>query len=772
MKKTTLRVISICLSMVILLPLVSCKKKEKTIPLIESIKYKSGQEILETDPYFNAEVNLLKIPVEEGREVEYMYSNPYGFFGDIAVMEYCIDYKVPGGVDIFSLPDDEQIKYHKQGNGIFDGQGNYLSDIPQDINLLYDVEADPDGHLCVLGYGDGEKEKWKKELISAIFDKDGKELKRVTLTGAPFDPGCLFLPKLGFLSDGRCTVRESGALYVFDKEGKLDYTISDPERTMGTGIISKNGKNYVISFGYDREKDEESILLKEINIKTGELGKSYDASGLSAFGELCPTAQGLFVNSSTGCYEYDIETGKLTKFFDWSDTDVNRALLASIQRSPTPKNTNEIYAIGLLNTQEPVEFYLIHLTRTEKNPHAGKKIIVVGGIDINNNKSLMTFISEYNSNHENKCRAVLIDYSEDLESGGNRADVENKVLLDILSGEGPDILVNFSESSSFQSTNVMEDLNPYLDGADGISREDYFDNVFRAQEKNGQLFHMPIRFSLEGLLVNTDYISNTTGWTFDEFEEAASKMPDDVGFMEGFLYKDFLKMLLSSTMSSFVDYQNKTVNFQNDSMKKYLQLARKFGVEHISSNEGVYKFFDGDKLTSDTNFSELKFNNGLIAVRKETLEYYDEIGVYKDYNACTFLGYPSLEGSGAAIKSFLSIGIVSSSKYKDLAWDFLRAFLEFPGDREFYDTPFPVNRKTFETESQRQLQRHVPYFTEEEYNEEKEMIENAKTTFCYDAAMIDVITEEAAAYFAGDRTEDEVLKNIQNRCDLIIKERG
>ena len=76
MKKTTLRVISICLSMVILLPLVSCKKKEKTIPLIESIKYKSGQEILETDPYFNAEVNLLKIPVEEGREVEYMYSNP------------------------------------------------------------------------------------------------------------------------------------------------------------------------------------------------------------------------------------------------------------------------------------------------------------------------------------------------------------------------------------------------------------------------------------------------------------------------------------------------------------------------------------------------------------------------------------------------------------------------------------------------------------------------------------------------------------------------
>ena len=34
------------------------------------------------------------------------------------------------------------------------------------------------------------------------------------------------------------------------------------------------------------------------------------------------------------------------------------------------------------------------------------------------------------------------------------------------------------------------------------------------------------------------------------------------------------------------------------------------------------------------------------------------------------------------------------------------------------------------------------------------------------------ITEEAAAYFAGDRSEEDVLKNIQNRCDLIVKERG
>ena len=40
-------------------------------------------------------------------------------------------------------------------------------------------------------------------------------------------------------------------------------------------------------------------------------------------------------------------------------------------------------------------------------------------------------------------------------------------------------------------------------------------------------------------------------------------------------------MLLTPTMSSFVDYQNKTVDFQNEEMKKYLQMAAEFGVEKI-----------------------------------------------------------------------------------------------------------------------------------------------------------------------------------------------
>ena len=39
-----------------------------------------------------------------------------------------------------------------------------------------------------------------------------------------------------------------------------------------------------------------------------------------------------------------------------------------------------------------------------------------------------------------------------------------------------------------------------------------------------------------------------------------------------------------------------------------------------------------------------------------------------------------------------------------------------------------------------------------------------------DEAVFNIIVEEAAGYFAGDRTIDDVLKNIQNRAKLIVTE--
>ena len=782
-----IRILSMILLVSMAFSLVSCKKNKKK-ELIESIQYRSGQEIQETDPFFEMKLSTIKLPIDETREVSNTYISPYNFYNDFAIVEYSIEYQTPDGAPIYELPYEEQEKYITKGTGIFDGNGNYLMEIPGECYFVHDTGANLDGNICILGNG-YNSDNFQAEMKIIVIDNEGKKVETISLKNTPYDAPSLGQANLGFLPDGRYSIQENGNLHVFDKKGEFCYTISEMERTIGEGIISQNGNYYVLSTTYDFE-DGDDIQIKEVNIKTGELGKSYDASALAAFDKLTPTLEGLFVISGTGCYEYDIVNGKLVKFFDWSDTDVNRFFFAHTPCDPIPKNTDEIYAIGLGPSTWPNnQYYLIHLTRAEKNPHAGKKMVVVGGINMSYDQSLMTFVADYNNDPENKCRAVLVDYSENLEIGTDLAEIERRVFLDILAGEGPDILVNFSESSSFQTEAVMEDLNLYLDGSDGISRDQYFDNIFQAQEKEGKLYHMPIRFSLEGLQANTEYIQNTVGWTFEEFEEAASKMPDNVMFVEGILYKDFLTLLLQSTMTKFVDFSEKKVDFQNSLMKSYLQMSMKYGVERIPDDEGDNEMENMRGLT----YTEVKFYSGLIALRKLEVTDISNYCVSKDAlnGNSTFLGYPSPDGSGAAVKSYLSIGIVSTSKNKELAWDFLRDFLAFNGNPGYADG-FSVNRELFDMECEMITESNNLYFermvertgspdmwkgffakiTEEDINELRGLIEAATTTISSDKAMLDVITEEAAAYFAGDRSEDDVLANIQNRCSLIVNERG
>ena len=110
----------------------------------------------------------------------------------------------------------------------------------------------------------------------------------------------------------------------------------------------------------------------------------------------------------------------------------------------------------------------------------------------------------------------------------------------------------------------------------------------------------------------------------------------------------------------------------------------------------------------------------------------------------------------------------------------------------FQPSAFPMKRSVFETVGKETVE-HVNlahetwlkdsadpvkeidciYFPAKEglYEELLEMVESIHVTACIDGAISDIIDEEAAAYFAGSRTEDEVLKTIDNRARQVIAER-
>ena len=60
--------------------------------------------------------------------------------------------------------------------------------------------------------------------------------------------------------------------------------------------------------------------------------------------------------------------------------------------------------------------------------------------------------------------------------------------------------------------------------------------------------------------------------------------------------------------------------------------------------------------------------------------------------------------------------------------------------------------------------------TNEEIDTYKKMIENSKGIWEPDQKVLDIVKEEAAAYFAGDKSVDDVCKVIQDRVTTYVNE--
>ena len=806
-----------------LLSFTACKKKSDGN---SKKQYVSGQEIKETDPFFNSTVNELVIPTDKTKEVEGKNINYTETVGKYMICSYSVTYVQPEWMK--NTPYEnmsmemlmEAANYFGEGTAVFDMEGKIIRQIDGEVTNLYGAASDKDDNLYIMGT-DYDMMTGEQYFVVQVLDSEGKrqesikisedpvkaampdasnpdELKREfqeEVSQGPVDPFSKSPSnrklKLMILNDGALLVSTKGYMIIYNRDGSKRCEVKDHDRKLAENAFLNGNKYYVLST-YTDEKGR-NVQVKELNIQTGVLGQGKESLVLSEYSDPRITEAGIFINSLNGCYQYDPDTDSIKEVFNWNDSDINRALITSVRCQP--ESADELNAVAYDSRYNGP--YLIHLTRAEKNPHAGKKIIRIGGMHLNGDIDLMTFINQYNADPNGKARAIVTDYTEDRDAyENNSAETERKIYMDILAGDGPDILVNMGDSEMFRNGRIMEDLNSYLDGEKGIDRTKYFDNIFRACESDGHLYHVPISFSLKGMVINADLISNRKGWTYEEFAKAEEALPEDVNIIPSTVYNDLLKLALGSALPKYMNYQDQTVNFQNDEMKKILEFVRKYGMMEIPPNEkdGVdIQYFGEEKYSvSVVDYTEERLKEGLIASKDiEVFSAYSLAFQKNDIPGKTgFVGYPSLTGTGMSISPQSTLGILSSGKYKDLAWDVIRAYLEYTegsSGKEESSDGISVNRERFETQNRQEmayrnklhedniieiaaLSSYFAEVKEEDIDDLRTLVENADNVFLQDPAAFNVISEEAAGFFAGDRTAEDVLSIIQNRTKTIVSE--
>ncbi|MBO4927074.1 MAG: extracellular solute-binding protein [Clostridiales bacterium] len=792
----------------------SCKKNTKG---------EIRRTILETDPFFTSEIHELNIPIDTERKVGFLTIMSAEISGDEVVVSYEVDYALPEGVgDGGYFPADYDYNdYFQNWTATFDMEGNLLrvENSAEEEGLYQCYTTDKAGRSVSLMEKESPETGEAQDVV-VFRDKEGKIEKEVVLE-SQWDT---LINKIRILEDDRILVQQyespRAPMYVFDSNGKYQFKITSLDRGVEGDLFMQDGKYYAITSSFDPDEGLD-FMLNEIDMTTGEIkpGKAMEAVDGLMLMQAVFAEDGLYSSTANGLVKYDFSSDKMVEVINWNQTDLNRTLLDSIRCYP--KNQDEYRAIVYdYSDIKHEKLSLLTLKRAEKNPHAGQKILYVGGLGIPSN--FYEYAYEYNADLSHDLRIETVDYyysNEETDDTGKNdySGLADSIYLKLLSGDGPDILLNFDEFSQFENSDLFVDLNPYIDGKNGLERSEYFDSIFRASEKNGKLFHAPITFDLVGLMVNSERMDVSRNWNLDDFDRAVSALPSDVSLVPQPICGMLLSWFMGADISEYVDYDKRQTHFQSESMVRAMEEAGKYGsadqppaYTYIGSS--IYMKPGFESVTGLTLEDDLP-EEGMESINVGAMLYTGQCAMYEVNLCCMddycfyhgvvggcgrFVGYPTISGAGVAASANMSLAILSSSKYQDESWEIIKSFyseeaqIKMCEQSQYEGNGFPMRRSIFEKTSRETVERvnntydcylkdlnkgndagNCIYFQADEamVDEVREIIESVRISDHYDSAVMSIIEEETAGYFQDSRSAEDVLKTIDNRARQIIAER-
>ncbi|WP_044915381.1 ABC transporter substrate-binding protein [Butyrivibrio sp. WCE2006] len=318
------------------------------------------------------------------------------------------------------------------------------------------------------------------------------------------------------------------------------------------------------------------------------------------------------------------------------------------------------------------------MTKKEKNTD-DKTVITIGTAFTDEN--IKKRIIDFNQNND-KYMIKVKEYSE----GGYSSyySVYKSMNEDIESGNAPDILVlsSYSSIDSYISRGFLEPLDSYLKKDTEIQKNDYLDNITELQKRNGKTYMIIPFFSVDTCAVSKNHLDGTSV-SLQNYRNLCNKHNIKIQYMLGDVHFEGIDDFYTTSGFDFIDFENNTCDFENYKFVNLLIYLRE--IKKLEDNKGP-------RIGQDSYRNE----NALL------LPYF--ITSFEDYKIIkdgyfgediVFNGYPSIDGGSSYINPWMMFAISSSSKNKEIAWEFIRYFLL---DEYQYsiDWGFPVNEKALD----------------------------------------------------------------------------
>ena len=526
-----------------------------------------------------------------------------------------------------------------------------------------------------------------------------------------------------------------GTAYVMDsntiaevKDGQLTRGMeAEAAYLLFTAMQAVQDGLYIVQFS---GLDLTTQLLK-LNADTFALEPA-DVGGVGIYG-LGTTADGDVLVSCTSDGREFVKTADEADLFDWSEPGI-----------VSPGYTN-LYELGdgswLLFYRGQTSLELLEekllppkttLTLLTDYPRA----------------ELYTIVNDFNRTSEGYRVEVQL-----LGEGGLTAEL---LRTQLIAGEGPDIFAFYDRSSLADlGANSFEDLLIYLDADEEYGRDTLVPELLEAMCVQGKLSWLPYSFGISTFTAPSAYLSEP-GFSFDEAKQAAAKA--GLPLFPGWMTRDILWGWLSDfAVGQYMDLEAGTCSFDSEDYISLLEECAAAASEFGSDSAALYN-----------SLLQFELLQNLIRVSTISSNYGG------DY---AYVGAPNETTNGSMFSPDLCFAISSASGKKDAAWQLVRSCLS-DEHQQMNITSFPTSACVLDAMINDAVENGVHYY---EYEYELDEADAAKlrgliseTQTVQDAypAMLNIMAEDAAQFFAGQITAEQAAAYTQNRVSTWLAEQG
>lgn len=582
-------------------------------------------------------------------------------------------------------------------------------------------------------------------------------------------------------NSGNVWVFDTACYTCYDKDGNKGVSIEAPENSSGDIWLTKEG-NFIVG-QWDAEWT--NIEFYEIDTKNGKMGKEplvlpgsyYQYSYCSG----ADSQWDMLATNSIGVWAFNWGDTEMTKVMDFILSDFEGTSIYNL-KSISDKQfignyydadwNNKVATFTKVPAEEVKDKYIMTLACYYMDTDIRKQVI------------------EFNRSHED-VRITLNDYSMYNTEDNWEAGIE-KMNSDILAGNVPDILVVPSnlDISIYSNKGLFADLYEFMDKDTTIKREDYLQNIIALGEYNGELYELIPRFNAVTLIGKTSDVGEGFSWTYDDVNALMSKKGEGVRlFSEDSARSSIMYYGINLAFDQFYNSNTGECKFDSPEFIQYLELLNQFP-EEVSED-----------LWSQDNYwveYETQWRNG------KTVLKYGWIYNFKTYvemsqgyfgEKVSYIGFPTAEGSGSAAYVDFTFAMAEESAFKDEAWEYISYFIK-DEYQESFDSGFPVKLSALDKKAEKDMQPST--WVDEETGEEivedyyfwigeEELILELPTKeecqYVIDflknidyrqkdvSDITAIIEEDTAAYFAGEKTAQQVADTIQSRVKIFVNEK-